>query len=212
MTFSKLPPPISPVNASGVRIKTPEALKPAKWSLWSYKPYWGLWDACCLTFDFEPNQDGLHTWLTNKRLPNNFPADFADRLDILSSKFNMGESALSADLAAFALRCEWQIPDEMKALIKMPALVATSDDTDKRRAKKPSIETVALPYMREVYKAGQFASAAKFHRHLCTTAGKEQSPFEMGIGNNSRKLFCPDAGSFFDAGTLGKMWRKIRDM
>lgn len=79
-----------------------------------------------------------------------------------------------------------------------------------RSPKKPSIETVALTYMREEYKAGQFASAAKFHKHLWIAAGKEKSPFEMGTGTNSRKLFCPEAGSFFDVGTLGKIWPKIR--
>ena len=146
MTFSKLPPPISPVIASGVRIKTPEALKPAKWSLWSYKPYWELWDACCLTFDFEPDHGGLnrnvlHDWLARKRLPNNFPADFADRLDILDSNFNSRVKA--QDLAEFALRCGWSIPDDMKALIKTPTpvtMVATPTPVEKAKESKEQRE------------------------------------------------------------------------
>ena len=80
----------------------------------------------------------------------------------------------------------------------------------KRKAKKPSIESVALNYMREEYKAGHFASASKFHKHLCSTTSAKASPFEMGTGANARKLFCPDAGSFYDPGTLGKIWAKIR--
>lgn len=85
-----------------------------------------------------------------------------------------------------------------------------SDDPRTRRAKKPTIEAVALDYMRKVYRAGQFQSAAKFHKHLIKTAGVNGSPFEMGTGLNDRKLFCPAASSFFDSGTLGKMWAKIR--
>ena len=78
------------------------------------------------------------------------------------------------------------------------------------REKKPSIEAVALDYMRAEFNQGQFQSAAKFHKYLKTTAGVNNSPFEMGTGINASKLFCPAAGSFFDAGTLGKIWPKIR--
>ena len=80
----------------------------------------------------------------------------------------------------------------------------------KRNKKKPSIETVALDYMCAEFKQAQFQSAAKFHKHLIKTAGVTDSPFEMGTGVNARKLFCPAASSFFDAGTLGKLWPKIR--
>lgn len=85
-----------------------------------------------------------------------------------------------------------------------------SDGPKKRKAKKPTIEAVALDYMREVYKTGQFPSAASFHKHLTKTAGANESPFQMGTGEHARKLFCPAASSFFDAGTLGKIWAKVR--
>lgn len=95
-------------------------------------------------------------------------------------------------------------------LSKMVALENVGDAPTKRKAKKPSIEKVALEYMRTVYKAGHFESAAKFHKHLIKTAGVTGSPFEMGTGSNARKLFCPAASSFYDVGTLGKIWAKIR--
>ena len=82
---------------------------------------------------------------------------------------------------------------------------------DKRRKKKPSIESVAFDYMRNEYQSAQFQSAAKFHKHLIRTAGLDKSPFEMGTGTNARKLFCPAAGSFYDVGTLSNIWSKIRD-
>ena len=102
------------------------------------------------------------------------------------------------------------------AFFETPAQTATTpapvvaDAPAKRIAKKPSIETVALDYMRKTYKAGYFQSAAKFHKHLIKTAGVADSPFEMATGDNARKLFCPAASSFYDVGTLGKLWAKIR--
>ena len=92
------------------------------------------------------------------------------------------------------------------ALCATPAPVVA----DKRRKKKPSIESVAFDYMRNEYQSAQFQSAAKFHKHLIKTAGLEKSPFEMGTGTNARKLFCPAASSFFEEGTLSKIWAKIR--
>jgi hypothetical protein len=81
----------------------------------------------------------------------------------------------------------------------------------RRISKKLSIETVALDYMRSEYRAAEFQSAAKFHKHLIKTAGVGLSPFKLGTGGNARRLFCPAAGSFFEEGTLGKIWKKIRD-
>jgi len=190
MTISKAPPPINPVSSSSLRIKTPEALKPAKWSLWSYKPYWGIWDACCLTFDFEPNKDGLHTWHTYKRLPNNFPADFADRFDILSTNFNMGERGLSADLAAFALSCGWSIPAEMKSLIKMPAPIAQAQDNETRapipiatEQKKGTAKAAPTGPRLQVNKAALIAQ----HKHEWPTIeGDIKSASENGLSQAAK--------------------------
>ena len=105
---------------------------------------------------------------------------------------------------------EWMFPAEEFVPVQT---AATTEPVvaDRRRKKKPSIESVAFDYMRKEYQSGQFESAVKFHKHLTKTAGLDKSPFEMGTGTNARKLFCPAAGSFFDAGTLSNMWSKIRD-
>lgn len=95
---------------------------------------------------------------------------------------------------------------EPQATTPSPAPVVNS----KRNKNKPSIETVALDYMCAEFKQGQFQSAAKFHKHLIKSVGVKDSPFEMGTGTNALKLFCPAAGSFFDVGTLGNVWPKIR--
>lgn len=105
-------------------------------------------------------------------------------------------------------------PDEPEEMLTA-ALPATTPGpapvvAAKRNKKKPSIETVALDYMCAEFKQGQFQSASKFHKHLINTAGQDKSPFEMGKGTNARKLFCPAASSFYDVGTLSKIWAKIR--
>lgn len=105
---------------------------------------------------------------------------------------------------------EVSINQQMALVPLAPTVGSVGDGPAKRRAKKPSIESVALDYMRTEFRQGQFQSAAKFHRYLIKTSGEPGSPFEMGTGDNSRKLFCPVAGSFFGDGTLGKMWPKIR--
>ncbi len=87
-----------------------------------------------------------------------------------------------------------------------PAPVATARKTDR----KPSIENVALDYMREEYGKAHFQSANYFHKHLIKSAGVGSSPFEMGTGENARRLFCTKASSFYDPSTLSKHWPKIR--
>jgi hypothetical protein len=116
-----------------------KAPAPANWKKWQFMLSCILWDACCLTFNFEPDHGGLnrnvlHDWLARKRLPNNFPADFADRLLLLTSNFktNVGGEVSLSNIAEFCLRCEWQIPDEMKALIKMSAPVTQVQDNETR--------------------------------------------------------------------------------
>lgn len=113
---------------------------------------------------------------------------------------------LNAKMAA--LQLQWSAPYTAPAQnTAMPAPVA---EPVKRKTKKPSIESLAFDYMRNEYKSGQFKSAATFHKHLTKAAGVKDSPFEMGTGTNARKLFCPAAGSFFEVGTLSKVWPKIR--
>ncbi len=62
----------------------------------------------------------------------------------------------------------------------------------------------------EVTDSGHFQSANYFHKHLIKTAGVGSSPFEMGTGENARRLFCTKASSFYDPSTLSKHWPKIR--
>jgi len=109
---------------------------PAKWNKWKFIPKCKLWECVCLTLDIEPddNKHGITRWLQTRRgIPFGFPLDFAERLQIAQANVSTngpihpqafysgvltnphGEVLLS-ELAAFAIRCGWQIPEVMKAL------------------------------------------------------------------------------------------------
>jgi len=125
--------------------------------------------------------------------------DEADKFETLEFSGSVKYSCLvrEADLKEIGVFSKVHAKAPAQETSTPAPVVAASDDTDKRRAKKPTIETVALDYMREVYKNGQFQSAAKFHKHLIKLAGANNSPFQIGIGEHARKLFCPAASNFF---------------
>ena len=57
--------------------------------------------------------------------------------------------------------------------------VTASGGTKKRRHRKPSWATVAMPYMKELYGAGRYKSAAMFYQALVSRAGESDSPFNL---------------------------------
>ncbi len=75
-----------------------------------------------------------------------------------------------------------------------------------RRNRKPSWATVAMPYMRELYKKGSYKSAATFYKALIFKAGSEGSPFVKTPAG----IFCTKAGTTVSDGSVGKAWPEIR--
>ena len=114
--MSNAPTPITPVRA-GSRPRRTTA--PANWAKWELIPQCTLWNAACLTLDIEPNTDGAHDWLTRKRPPDGFPAEFSDRLGVLTANFDADVFRVVqiADVAAAAIGWGWGIPEAMKALV-----------------------------------------------------------------------------------------------
>jgi hypothetical protein len=84
--------------------------------------------------------------------------------------------------------------------------VTASDGTKKRRHRKPSWATVAMPYMKELYGAGHYKSAAMFYKALVSRAGESNSPFKLV----NRELYCTEAGTTVSDGALGNCWPEIR--
>ena len=122
--MSNAPTPITPVRA-GSRPRRTTA--PANWAKWKLIPRCTLWNAACLTLDIEPNTDGAHDWLTRKRPPDGFPAEFSDRLGVLTANFDADVFRVVqiADVAAAAIGWGWSIPEAMKSLPTAPVLVGS---------------------------------------------------------------------------------------
>ena len=88
-----------------------------------------------------------------------------------------------------------------------PAPVVTaSDGPAKRSNRKPSWATVTMPYMKALFAAGDYKSAAVFYKALMHRAGQSDSPFKVV----NRELYCTEAGTTVSDGSLGNAWPEIR--
>jgi len=76
----------------------------------------------------------------------------------------------------------------------------------RRRDRKPSWVTVALPYLRELCVSGSYRSSAQLYKAVCSRAGELGSPFTM----TKSGLYCSKAGTTVADGTFGKIWNQIR--
>lgn len=85
-------------------------------------------------------------------------------------------------------------------------VVAASDGPAKRSNRKPSWATVAMPYMKSLFTAGHYKSAAVFYKALMSRAGESDSPFKLV----NRELYCTEAGTTVSDGALGNVWPEIR--
>lgn len=143
---SKAPPPISPIRGTGSEYhRRPAATEErAKWQVWKFIPKCQVWEAVCLTFDFEPeakkydfavllrSQNGAPHSIANRSV---MPAEFAERLKIVQANVSLNgpihpqqlyggvqgdphAEVLISEIAAFAILCEWPIPDAMRLLTK----------------------------------------------------------------------------------------------
>jgi hypothetical protein len=130
--MTNAPAPIKPVRAGSLpRLTT----APAKWSKWKLIPQCNLWEATCLSLDIEPNTNGAHEWLTRKRSPDGFPAEFSERLDILTANFyaDVFRMVQIADVATAAIGWGWVIPEAMKSLTPIGEDRDTPTETKEQR-------------------------------------------------------------------------------
>jgi hypothetical protein len=85
-------------------------------------------------------------------------------------------------------------------------VVAASDGPAKRSNRKPSWAIVAMPYMKSLFTAGNYKSAAVFYKALIQRAGESDSPFKLV----NRELYCIEAGTTVSDGALSNKWPEIR--
>ena len=69
----------------------------------------------------------------------------------------------------------------------------------------------SLPYLRETYKSGQYATAKAFYKALESKAGTAESPFDKGIGQYAGSLFVRATRSTLAANTLANQFWPIRN-
>jgi hypothetical protein len=70
-----------------------------------------------------------------------------------------------------------------------PVVAGNTADTAMKKAKVRTLREAILPYMRQVFAAGQYATAKEFYKALRDKAGQGDSPFERGEGTNLGGLF-----------------------
>lgn len=152
-TASNAPEPIGSVR--GIQHPPSRSAQLAEWQVWKNIPSCALWEAVCLTYDIEPDDErhDMALWLQSKRgAPYGFPADFAERLRVAQANVStkgpieplelytgVREDARAkvrlSDVAKFALDCGWQIPGAMRALVDPMALAAKAEH-DRKKSKE----------------------------------------------------------------------------
>jgi len=69
---------------------------------------------------------------------------------------------------------------------------------------------VASPYMVATLRAGQYATAKELSSALTAGAGKPDSPFDKGEGQNRGSLFVREIGKPLSLKTIRNNWQKLR--
>lgn len=191
-----------------------------------------LWEAVCLSLNIEPEALPVHKGPVFE--PFDFcPPEFLELLSIALSNaglsFGFWEAKLKArslvhlhEFAGWAVeRGLPNLPPELVSLAVFESIPTTTQnsaspapvvaeltgtDRIKRQGRKPSWATIAMPYMQEVYRQGEYRSAVVFYKVLLNRADKPDSPFSK----LDRELYCKEAGTTVAEGTLGTKWKEIR--
>ncbi len=69
---------------------------------------------------------------------------------------------------------------------------------------------VAGPYMVEILRAGQYATAKELNAALTARAGNPDSPFDKGEGQNRGSLFVREIGKPLAVKTIQNRWQELR--
>lgn len=89
--------------------------------------------------------------------------------------------------------------------VRAPTTVTTFEKPRKRR----TWQDVAMPYVLDVYKSGQYSTAKALFNALEQKAGKD-SPFDKGTGENRGKLFVREVNETLSLRTFQNLWVTIK--
>ena len=136
VSVSNAPEPITPVRGGSW---APPKLRPARWQVWRLMPSTALWQAVCLSLDIEPDEHFKDDATRAQSPYSRLPADYWDRLMVCQANVSTNgpiypQGSLYrgmltsprcpvalAEVAAFAIDCDWPIPDAMRAQVPVPA-------------------------------------------------------------------------------------------
>lgn len=116
-------------------------------------------------------------------------------------------AAYAAAAQRGALKAELPVNAAPAQTAALMAAEPAIDGPAKRRNRKPSWASVAMPYMKSLFTAGHYKSAAVFYKALKSHAGESGSPFKLV----NRELYCTEAGTTVSDGALGNAWPEIRE-
>jgi hypothetical protein len=200
---------------------------PANWGKWSLIPHPELWQAVCLSMDFEPPKscDVVEFLRLNQKT-------FKDRMQVCMA--NLGGKLTAADMhlqhfspkaarvnlatfAAVASKWGWSIPKQLQEKATLP---------DEARALKPEPQTapatpgeksipkwlsVTSDYIAGLMKEGRYGKAKELFNALEAKVGTD-SPFEKGTGQNRGRLYVREIAATVSLKTMQNNWSEIRSL
>jgi len=94
---------------------------------------------------------------------------------------------------------------------ELPLALPVVDAPKTKIASRKTWKDVALPYVVDTFKSGQYASAKDFYKALKSKTGSGTgSPFDLGVGANHGNLFVRDLGKALSFKTLENAMPDIR--
>jgi len=87
----------------------------------------------------------------------------------------------------------------------------TPMDISQSKVKNRAWRDVALPYIVQTYKSGQFSSAKDLYNALEKKIGTVGSPFEKGVGPHAYTLFVKEISQPLKLKTFQNAWQEIKN-
>jgi hypothetical protein len=87
----------------------------------------------------------------------------------------------------------------------------TSMDISQRKVQNRAWRDVALPYIVQIYKSGQFSCAKDLYNALEKKIGTVGSPFEKGVGPHAYTLFVKEISQPLKLKTFQNAWQEIKN-
>lgn len=216
---SAAPEPLEAVRSTGYT-KPRNSPPPIDWDHWRYMPEVTLGEAVALSLGENPDLFDVDdpSEAFEKRLKIAVSNARTGRLQLVMHYANERVSpVLLSIFVAWAKGLNLpNLPPEFLALVeqgdrntaRQPS--AANPDSVPQPAKRKTWRDVALPYVRDMYRDGQFATAKALYQAMFRLAGTPESPFDKGTGPHAHSLFVRDIAEPLEVKTLQNAWGEIK--